>query len=138
MYTKHKWESDRHFNFGYVKYLPKDFDENKKYPLVLFLHGAGEWGDNLEDACRHGFMKHVRESGKEYPFICISPQCPRDKYWACYTESLIAFLDYNLRGRYRRDPAKPAVLRDFRRNVPDRRVQGAKRQLSSTRNISGK
>ena len=39
-------------------------------------------------------MKHVRESGKEYPFICIAPQCPRDKYWACYTESLLAFLDY--------------------------------------------
>ena len=94
MYTKHKWESDGHFNFRYVKYLPKDFDETKKYPLVFFLHGAGEWGDNLEDVCRHGFMKHVRESGKEYPFICIAPQCPRDKYWACYTESLVAFLDY--------------------------------------------
>ena len=94
MYTKHKWESDRYFNFGYAKYLPKDYDESKKYPLVLFLHGAGEWGDDLDVACRHGFMKHIRESGKEYPFICIAPQCPKDKYWACYTESLIAFLDY--------------------------------------------
>ena len=94
MYTKHKWESDRYFNFGSTKYLPKDYDENKKYPLVFFLHGAGEWGDDLDVACRHGFMKHVRESGRDYPFICIAPQCPRDKYWACYTESLIAFLDY--------------------------------------------
>ena len=72
MYTKHKWENDRHFNFNYVKYLPKDYDENKKYPLVFFLHGAGEWGDNLEDVCRHGFLKRVRENGKEYPFICIA------------------------------------------------------------------
>ena len=94
MYTKHKWESDRYFNFGYTKYLPKDYDENKKYPLVFFLHGAGEWGDDLDVACRHGFMKHVRESGRDYPFICIAPQCPRDKYWACYTESLLAFLEY--------------------------------------------
>ena len=30
MYTKHKWESDKYFNFGYTKYLPKDFDENKE------------------------------------------------------------------------------------------------------------
>ena len=67
MYTKHKWESDRYFNFGYVKYLPKDFDENQKYPLVLFLHGAGERGDDLDLASCHGFMKHVREEGKEYP-----------------------------------------------------------------------
>ena len=29
MYTKHQWESDKHFNFRYVKYLPKDFDINK-------------------------------------------------------------------------------------------------------------
>jgi len=94
MYTKHKWESDVHFNFSYVKYLPKDFDENKKYPLVFFLHGAGERGDDLDIAMRHGFMKHVREDGAEYPFIFVGPQCPNDKYWGCYTESLLAFLDY--------------------------------------------
>jgi len=94
MYTKHKWESDRYFNFSYVKYLPEDYDETKKYPLVFFLHGAGERGDDLDIAMRHGYMKHVREDGAKYPFIFIGPQCPDDKYWGCYTESLIAFLDY--------------------------------------------
>lgn len=94
MYTKHKWESEHHFAFQYVKYLPKDYDPTKKYPLVFFLHGAGERGDDLDVACRHGFMKHVREDGKEYPFIFIAPQCPAEKYWACYTESLLAFLEY--------------------------------------------
>lgn len=94
MYTKHKWNSDRFFNFNYVKYLPKDYDSSKKYPLVFFLHGAGERGDDLDVACRHGYMKHVRENGAEYPFIFVAPQCPDNKYWACYTESLIAFLDY--------------------------------------------
>lgn len=94
MYTKHKWESEVFYNFGYVTCLPKDFDETKKYPLVFFLHGAGERGDDLDVASRHGFMKHVREDGKDYPFIFVAPQCPHDKYWGCYTESLIAFLDY--------------------------------------------
>ncbi len=94
MYTKHKWNSDIYYNFGYAQYLPKDFDENKKYPLVFFLHGAGERGDDLELACKYGYMQHVRESGKEYPFIIVSPQCPAGKYWGCYTESLLAFLDY--------------------------------------------
>ena len=94
MYTKHKWESDRYFNFNYVKYLPKDYDESPKYPLVFFLHGAGERGDDLDLACRHGYMKHVREDGAEYPFIFIAPQCPEGKFWGCYTESLLAFLDY--------------------------------------------
>ena len=93
MYTKHKWESDKYFNFGYVTYLPKDFDETKKYPLVFFLHGAGERGEDLELVCRHGYMKYVRENGADYPFIFVAPQCPFNKYWACYTESLLAFLD---------------------------------------------
>lgn len=94
MYTKHKWESDTHYNFGYVKYLPKDFDENKKYPLVFFLHGAGERSDDPEACCEHGYMKRVRENGEDFPFIFIAPQCPDKKYWGCFTESLLAFLDY--------------------------------------------
>ena len=93
MYTKHTWQSDKHYNFNYVKYLPKDYDPQKKYPLVFFLHGAGERGDDLDVAMRHGYMKHVREQGREYPFLFIAPQCPLDKYWGCYTESLIAFLE---------------------------------------------
>ena len=94
MYTKHKWESKEHFNFSYIKYLPKDFDENKEYPLVFFLHGAGERGDNLDLISLHGYMQYHREQGREYPFIFIAPQCPADKYWGCYTESLLAFLDW--------------------------------------------
>ncbi len=94
MYTKHKWESEVFHNFGYVTYLPKDFNKNKKYPLVFFLHGAGERGDDLDLASRFGFMKYVKEEGKDYPFIYVAPQCPQDKYWGCYTESLLAFLDY--------------------------------------------
>ena len=94
MYTKHKWNSEVFYNFSYVTYLPKDYDEKKTYPLVFFLHGAGERGDDLDVASRHGFMKYVREEGKDYPFIFVAPQCPNNKYWGCYTESLIAFLDY--------------------------------------------
>ncbi len=94
MYTKHKWESEKYFNFGYLKYLPKGYDENKKYPLVIFLHGAGERGQDLENVAKHGYMKYVKSESKEYPFIFIAPQCPENKYWGCYAESLIAFLDY--------------------------------------------
>lgn len=94
MYTKHKWNSERYYNFKYVQYLPKNYDGTKKYPLVLYLHGTGQRGDNVEDVTKHGYMRYVREENKEFPFIIISPQCPSEKYWGCYTESLIAFLDY--------------------------------------------
>ncbi len=93
MYTKHKWEAEGRQSFQYVKYLPKDFDDHKKYPLVFFLHGAGERGDDLDVAMRYGYMKYVRENTKDYPFIFIGPQCPHGKYWGCYTESLVAFLE---------------------------------------------
>ncbi len=59
-----------------------------------FMKMLGRLPDAVVDvACRHGFMKHVRESGAEYPFIFVAPQCPDEKYWGCYTESLLAFLD---------------------------------------------
>lgn len=93
MYTKHKWENDVYYHFNYVTYLPKEYDASKTYPLVLFLHGVGECGEDLDRACSHGYMKHVREKGAEYPFIFVAPQCPTGKYWGCYTESLLAFLD---------------------------------------------
>ena len=94
MYTKHKWESDKYFNFGYIKYLPKDYDESKEYPLVFFLHGAGERGEDLDKIALHGYMQYTKEQEREYPFILIAPQCPDNKYWGCYTESLLAFIDY--------------------------------------------
>ncbi len=93
MYTKHQWNTDQHFPFRYVQYLPLGYDETKSYPLVFFLHGAGERGDDLDVVCRHGYMKYVREAGRDYPFIFVAPQCPDGKYWGCYTESLLALLD---------------------------------------------
>ena len=94
MYTKHKWKSDQWHNFNYVVNLPKDYDEQKTYPLVFFLHGAGERGDDLEVASTHGYMRYVREQDKDYPFIFVAPQCPGWDYWGCYTESLLHFIDY--------------------------------------------
>ena len=93
MYTKHTWESETHFNFNYIQYLPKDYDESKKYPLVFYLHGAGERGDDLDLIAKNGYMRYVKNDGKEYPFILVAPQCPGNKYWGCFTESLLAFLD---------------------------------------------
>lgn len=94
MYSKHRFESDIWQNFGYIQYLPKDLDKKKKYPLVLFLHGAGERGDDLDVLAKHGYMKYHKDEGREYPFIFVSPQCPEDKYWGCYIESLFKFLDH--------------------------------------------
>lgn len=61
--------------------FPLNFDKNKKYPLVLFLHGAGERGSDNEAQLRNGgeFFLNKRE---EFPAIVIFPQAPREDYWA--------------------------------------------------------
>lgn len=60
---------------------PVDFDETKKYPLHLFLHGAGERGDDNESQLVHGSALFIKEN-KKHPAIVIFPQCPADDYWA--------------------------------------------------------
>jgi len=83
-----KYEKEVAIN--YLLYLPKDYDKKEKLPLMLFLHGAGERGDNLEQLKVHGPTKLI-EQGKDFPFIVVSPQCPANSRWK--HEPLIALLD---------------------------------------------
>jgi predicted peptidase len=64
----------------YLLYLPKDYGRKDSWPLMLFLHGAGERGDNLELVKKHGPPKLI-EAGKDFPFIVVSPQCPQGRWW---------------------------------------------------------
>ncbi|MEM9830833.1 MAG: prolyl oligopeptidase family serine peptidase [Bacteroidota bacterium] len=68
--------------FQYLKYLPQsyDSDSDQEFPLLLFLHGGGETGDNIELVKKHGPPKLI-ERGKQFPFIIISPQNPENKLW---------------------------------------------------------
>ncbi len=77
----------------YLLYLPKDYGKvEKTWPLMLFLHGAGERGDDLNQLKRHGPAKLV-EQGKDMPFIIVSPQCPTGDWWPGKVETLKALVD---------------------------------------------
>jgi predicted peptidase len=75
---------------GYLLYLPEDYEQQESWPLVLFLHGAGERGDDLEKVKVHGPPKLIA-AGKQFPFVCVSPQCPEDSWWDA--TQLLALLD---------------------------------------------
>lgn len=61
---------------------PENYDQGKKFPLVLFLHGAGERGQDNEKQLTHGAALFLSAENREkYPAIVVFPQCPMDKYW---------------------------------------------------------
>ena len=62
------------------QFLPKAYNGKKEFPLMLFLHGAGERGDKLEAVKKWGPPKLVGKR-KDFPFVLISPQCPRGTWW---------------------------------------------------------
>jgi len=88
----------------YLLYLPKGYGEKKdqKWPLILFLHGAGERGSDLELVKKHGPPKLIA-GGKEFPFIVVSPQCLAGTWWTEMIDSLAALLD-DVQSRYAADP----------------------------------
>ena len=90
--------------YKYLAATPTDYNANpnKKYPLILFLHGSGERGDNVELAGTHGPLKYLRE-GHELPFIVINPQCPADVRW--HPARVIALLE-EAEAKYRVDKSR--------------------------------
>lgn len=62
---------------------PKNYDRTKSYPVVLFLHGAGERGSDNEKQLIHGSKLFASEKVRnEFPSIVIFPQCKNDSYWS--------------------------------------------------------
>ena len=88
--TANTLDRDVKIHLQYLLYLPKDYGRTKVWPLVLFLHGAGERGNDLALVKKHGPPKLIEE-GKSFPFIVVSPQCPEGKWWE--PVSLTALLD---------------------------------------------
>lgn len=62
--------------------LMSDYDTIRKYPLVVFLHGSGERGDDNEAQLKWGVMNFASDDHmKMHPSIVIVPQCPENMRW---------------------------------------------------------
>ncbi|MFK7734612.1 MAG: prolyl oligopeptidase family serine peptidase [Pirellulaceae bacterium] len=62
---------------------PADFDPNERYPLVIFLHGAGERGDDNGVQLKHGMPEFCKPATREkFPCYVLAPQCPKGQRWA--------------------------------------------------------
>jgi predicted peptidase len=73
---------DGDYKLPYRLLKPKSIDTDQKYPLVIFLHGAGERGDDNEKQLLHGMNNFASdETRAKYPAFVIAPQCPTGEAW---------------------------------------------------------
>jgi predicted peptidase len=62
-------------------FTPKGWSKKKKSPVVLFLHGAGERGDDNLAQTKVGIGPVILRQQDTLPFVIVLPQCPRNRWW---------------------------------------------------------
>lgn len=67
--------------YRYQVFVPSNFDPHKKWPVILFLHGAGERGDNGLVQADVGLGHAIRKYAGEFPFVVVMPQCRSNHVW---------------------------------------------------------
>lgn len=89
---KFEGKIEKSVSYDYLLYLPDGYETSKDdWPLLIFLHGSGERGDDLNKVKIHGVPKHI-EKGEKFPFIVVAPQCKQGKWWR--GEELVALLNH--------------------------------------------
>lgn len=82
----------------YLLFLPARYEEEAgAWPLMVFLHGAGERGANLKLVKKYG-PPMIVENAPDFPFVLVSPQCPAGQHWD--PRRLMALVD-DVVARYR-------------------------------------
>ncbi len=107
--------------------LPENYSIEKKYPVVLFYHAAGERGDDNIMQLAIGLPVAMQNSNSPlYDAIIIAPQCPKDKKWVdtdwrlgnyrvddtpetVYIQTALELLDYTLK-KYSCDKSRIYIM----------------------------
>jgi predicted peptidase len=67
--------------YQYRVFAPKGWSKRKKWPVILFLHGAGERGDDNTAQTRVGIGPAILRQQESFPFVVVLPQCPKGRWW---------------------------------------------------------
>ncbi len=96
-------------DYHFQVYLPEEWrrDDNKQWPIILFLHGRGERGSEGMWQTQIGLPSQVRDHPERWPFIIVMPQCPQAHYWTDpdMMEMAMAALDRET-AEFHTDPAR--------------------------------
>jgi predicted peptidase len=76
------FQSEAGHSLPYRILYPENYDKTQAYPLILFLHGAGERGADNELQLVHGAKLFLEESNRRrFPAFVVVPQCPKEQSW---------------------------------------------------------
>lgn len=67
--------------YRYQVYVPIDYSPDKRWPVVLFLHGSGERGDDGTKQTQVGLPAAIRNDRKRFPLIVVMPQARENTRW---------------------------------------------------------
>jgi len=93
-------------DYPYVVYVPRDYSTSKRWPVILFLHGGAERGDDGLKQSEVGLGSAIRRRSRLYPALVVMPQCPGKERWAHgAAAAAIRAVDEVMR-EFRCDPAR--------------------------------
>ncbi|MFY9609453.1 MAG: PHB depolymerase family esterase [Blastocatellia bacterium] len=69
-------------SYRYKVFIPAKWTPKKKWPVVLFLHGAGERGDDNLAQARVGIGPALERLKETFQAVVVLPQCPRGRWWS--------------------------------------------------------
>jgi predicted peptidase len=67
--------------YKYQVFLPEDWTPHRKWPIILFLHGAGERADDGLEQTDVGIGTAIRNDRSRVPAIVVMPQCHKNLWW---------------------------------------------------------
>jgi predicted peptidase len=91
----------------YVLFIPPGYDGTKEYPVILFLHGAGETGTDGKKQAVTGLGRAIKKDEKNFPFIVVFPQSQK-RTWQSNSDDgkrAVAILDATMK-EYKTDPKR--------------------------------
>lgn len=92
--------------FCYQVFVPEEFTRTKKWPVILFLHGAGERGTDCESQTQVGIGPAIRRHLAEFAALVVMPQCRPDSVWiGAMEEQALAALDQTM-AEFNGDPQR--------------------------------
>src|SRR5215470_19092272 len=82
-------------SYKYQVYVPENWSPKQKWPVMLFLHGAGERADDGLIQTQVGIGQAIREHRYRFPAVVVMPQCSKDHWWTQSVMSEMAIAALN-------------------------------------------